>query len=80
MRRVQAGAIWIDYSSIHGKSRLERDPEIMRGLATALFALDFPGPDRCLRADCRAGRMGAPFLFLTATTGTITKKTTAKTV
>ncbi|MBL8577496.1 MAG: hypothetical protein JNK47_09740 [Mesorhizobium sp.] len=56
----------------------------MRGLAMALFALDFPGRGGSLRANHWAGRFGVPFLSQavigTTTTKTISKKTTAKTV
>ena len=51
----------------------------MRGLMMALFALDFPGHGGTLRANHRAGRIGAPFLSGMTKTKTITK-TTAKTV
>ncbi|MEQ1943657.1 hypothetical protein ABMA32_14685 [Mesorhizobium sp. VNQ89] len=52
----------------------------MRGLAMALFALDFPGNEGSLAANRWAGRFGVPFLSILTTTKTISKKTTAKTV
>ena len=52
----------------------------MRGLMTALFALDFPGHDGHLRANHWAGRIGVPFPSGTTTTAKSSTKTTGKTV